>query len=572
MGIMGLAGQDQQGNFSKEQRKLAVDEIKRAIEFASDTAGGGSVVVHSGEFQRPISEEEWAKEGDKHIFKQYEDEPEKAVIRVVDQRTGQVMDTVRKNRKVSRPKWNRAEEEYDHTITKDNKDLKQFAGDTLTVKQGQYIDYEGNPLAMKNRVPEYDYDEGKFQVEYYTFDKFEDEAKERNEHIAKQKGLTVEQLKMKYPDEYVLPEEAFIHATLETNAANSRGWAYYYGAGFEKYAIEAQKARESLKFYEKLEKELPKDELFKIMTKDPIIQRMGDLVPDEMRLPSEILKFAIKESEHHMQQAKEASTSQWQQAADADETKRNIVSARKYALNESINSYAESGMHALYQTRDKKNPLFISIENIFPESYGAHPKELRALVDRSRNKMAETLQKQHHVNPEEARKLSREHIKATLDTGHLNTWRKYWQGDDQSFKKWLVTEVDKLAKDKIIGNVHLADNMGYQDDHLAPGQGTTPIREILTVLKKHGYNKALTVEPGADASTDLGDFWGLMKTWRHIGAPVYGIGSGASGARPPQKWGDIQHSYFGQNKPPHYIFGAYSPSEDWTLWSEVPFE
>jgi len=30
MGIMGLAGMDQQGNFSKEQRKLGVDEIKKS--------------------------------------------------------------------------------------------------------------------------------------------------------------------------------------------------------------------------------------------------------------------------------------------------------------------------------------------------------------------------------------------------------------------------------------------------------------------------------------------------------------------------------------------------------------
>ncbi|MDP7140814.1 MAG: hypothetical protein QF506_00470, partial [Candidatus Woesearchaeota archaeon] len=43
--VGGLAGQDQQGNFSEEQRKFAIDEIKRAVEFAADTAKGGSVVV-----------------------------------------------------------------------------------------------------------------------------------------------------------------------------------------------------------------------------------------------------------------------------------------------------------------------------------------------------------------------------------------------------------------------------------------------------------------------------------------------------------------------------------------------
>jgi len=113
-GIMGLAGMDQQGNFSKEQRKIAVDEIKRAIEFAADTAQGGSIVVHTGEFQRPISEETWAQDPNApggQRFKQYEEEPEKAIIRVVDDRTGQVMTQVRKNQKVARAIWNKYEED-----------------------------------------------------------------------------------------------------------------------------------------------------------------------------------------------------------------------------------------------------------------------------------------------------------------------------------------------------------------------------------------------------------------------------------------------------------------------------
>ena len=92
----------------------------------------------------------------------------------------------------------------------------------------------------------------------------------------------------------------------------------------------------------------------------------------------------------------------------------------------------------------------------------------------------------------------------------------------------------------------------------------------MDVLKKRGYDKAITVEPGADASTDLSDFHGLMKTWRYLGSPIYGVGFGAP--RAPQTWSGVQYSYFGQAYPPNYIFGAYAPSNDWTLWSQVPFE
>ena len=182
------------------------------------------------------------------------------------------------------------------------------------------------------------------------------------------------------------------------------------------------------------------------------------------------------------------------------------------------------------------------------------------------------------ISKDEAEKLAERHIKATIDTGHINLWRKYWQDDprmtreqnDEAFKHWAIKSIESLAKENMIGNVHLADNYGYHDDHLAPGQGNSPVKEIIATIKKYGYDKAITVEPGADASTDLSDFHGLMKTWKFFGSPVYGMGFRGTGV--PQTWSDVQYSFFGQNKPPYYIFGAYAPSNDWTLWSAVPLE
>src|SRR3989338_1516469 len=58
-GIQGLAGMDQQGNFSKSSKNFSIQEIRRAIEFAGDVAHGGPVVVHIGEFQRPIMGADW---------------------------------------------------------------------------------------------------------------------------------------------------------------------------------------------------------------------------------------------------------------------------------------------------------------------------------------------------------------------------------------------------------------------------------------------------------------------------------------------------------------------------------
>ena len=119
----------------------------------------------------------------------------------------------------------------------------------------------------------------------------------------------------------------------------------------------------------------------------------------------------------------------------------------------------------------------------------------------------------------------------------------------------------------------MVDNFGYQDEHLSPGQGNTPVKKMVEILKKHGYEGALTIEPGADATVDLSDFHGLMKTWRLFGSPVYGAhGAVARTDTPRKNWSDIQYSYFGQTASPYYIFGSYAPSQDWTLWTQTPME
>jgi hypothetical protein len=309
---------------------------------------------------------------------------------------------------------------------------------------------------------------------------------------------------------------------------------------------------------------------------------LGGLIPPDMKLTSEIVGDKIKEAERGIEQSREASASQESQAREAMETMEHAVSARKYALERSYNSYAEAGMYAFEKTRQKhlEKPLVVTMENIFPESYGGHPDELMSLIRGSREKMADMLHKKG-VAEDEAKKLAETHLKATLDTGHLNMWRKYWQDDpqksidknDADFKSWMLKKVEEMAKGGFIGNVHLVDNYGYQDEHLTPGEGNAPVKEIVGILKKHGYKDALTVEPGADATVDLSDFHGLMKTWKLFGSPVYGAhGPVGRTDAPKQSWSNIQYSYFGQMHAPYYIFGSYAPSQDWTMWTQVPLE
>ncbi len=617
-GIYGLAGftGDNPYNvwFQREQRKQAVDEIKRAIEFARDTAGGGSVVVHTGEVDRPLTEQPWNYGPDgKPLFKGYEEEAETTRMRVVDERSGQVHQ-VRKNQRVARPKWLTAGL-HEQGGNRQGVDIN---GNPTYIGKDDYVDYMGRKIPEdswfdpeKGRVPVYNKDSGRFENELYSWNEIEQETQRRNDWLAKQKGLTIDQLS---PEEKFTPEEIYLRSTMETNEGHSRGWALSYAQHTADELKQLSGLRKAMEYYKRIESQVPEDEAWRIMKNDPIFrtQALNELIPAKPRKPTEILSEAIRATERGLEFSRQASASQQLQAEDSAETQRYLVSADKYAVREATKSYAEAAIHAMDCTKNPKNPLVITMENIFPERYGGHPEELRHLIYKSRDEMVRRLSSRtiedpagrrytkeeaeqlgnpnlfgkirqidnpyyRGMNPEEAREKAETHIKATLDTGHLNTWRKFWQDDnnkspqenDQAFQKWMLGQVEQLAKEKLIGNVHLTDNFGYQDDHLAPGQGSTPNKEIVRILQKHGYNKAWTVEPGADASTDQSDFHGLMKTWRHFGSSIYGSGM-RIGA--PQTWTDVHYSYFGQGQPPYYVFGSYSPSNEWTLWSAMPME
>jgi sugar phosphate isomerase/epimerase len=590
--VMGLAGMDQQGNFSRAAKQMGVDEIKRAIEFAADVARGGNVTIHTGEFQRPISTAPWNTKGkwtDK--FKRYGKEEEEAPLTVIDDRTGHVMIRTLRNKKVPRPIWNTAEpgEEY---IDFDNK--RKIAKKDEIV----YIDYEGKRVPRAERVPKFDKEHGEFLTKMYSWEDFERDAEEMTREARKfwrenknnpEKWKDSPWARFQHATSEneieIRPEEAYAIATLETNAAQARGWAYHYQEGFEKDLERIAKLRKAREIYKKIEDAATTEEekfLLRQQIEDP---ELRGLIPPDTKMPLELIDERIRDIDRRMKQRQEGASGQWAQVKENEEMMRHAQSSESYALKESYDAYAQAGISAMERSNqlekkgELKQPIFVAMEHIFPESYGGHPDELIDLVEGSRKRMAELLMQQKGYNEEQARKEAEEHIKGHLDTGHLNIWRKYWQGDpkktpeenDKEFTAWMLEKIEEMAKKNIIGSVHLNDNWGYNDEHLSPGEGNAHVKEMVEILKKHGFKGPLVVEPGADATTDLSDFHGLMKTWRLFGSSIYGVGIGRPPAR-SRKWGDVQYGYFGRMESPYFVFGPYSPSEDWTLWSGVPLE
>ena len=614
--VMGMTGADQQGNFALTRARMAQKEVERAIDFAADVAGGGAVVVHTGEFERPLTEvhvtdretgreHNWSRdETGRLMFKKRITEDADAQFTLVDDRTGQAFTTAQKDRLVAYPVWNRAKEDYQG---------EDQNGNPLRVRKGEYIDYWGRKIIdpmdpERGRVPEYDPQTKRFKTTYLSYDNFKEHAEEYNEWFRWKNN--------REPSFYQKRSqtEAYLNATMETNAGHSRGWALQYGQEADTMIEGIRKLREMEKFYRELDKNIPEKDKWKIMMRDAEFANLskGILAPEEKH-PLDIVKERIHDMEKRLEFARQASTSQEQQAKDIVESAAHIVEPTKYIEQQAIRGYAESAIHAMEKSKDPNNPIFIAMENLFPERFGGHPQELKWLIQTARKKMVDLLTEPTYImsdsphegsligqnedgtlyakktaNPwyrpglsqEEAEKLAETHIKATVDPGHANLWRKFyqrkpgqtWEQAEKDFEVWLVDQIEDLAKHKMIGNFHLADNLGYHDEHLAPGQGNVPYDEIIKVLKRHGYDKAYTVEPGADASTDISDFHGLMKTWRHFGSSIYDMGGSMSAGMPRQTWADVHYSYFGQNKPPYYIFGGYAPSNDWTLWTAVPLE
>jgi sugar phosphate isomerase/epimerase len=75
-------------------------------------------------------------------------------------------------------------------------------------------------------------------------------------------------------------------------------------------------------------------------------------------------------------------------------------------------------------------------------------------------------------------------LRMTLDTGHANI-------DDRRGRrlKGLATRFGRR-----IGHLHISDNRGKMDDHLAVGQGTVRFADLVRHLKSAGYDEAVTLE------------------------------------------------------------------------------
>ena len=566
--IGNVSGRTQEG-YNEQARLQTIDEIGKSVDFAADVGMGGSIVVHTGEFDRSIDEAKWNNEAGVS-FGDFEGSEEHGMVSWVDAKTGQVQIIPRTHRFVYVPR-----DESGHVIL----------DETGKIPQAEIERYSYNDLVkMYNDEPE------KFNQRFNNYDRyFGEEGKFLN---ANSEG-----------ENKPLKALFGLHIGQQLADAQSRKAMYVEGLMSAKESL--KKIDKAMEFYEKLSPEERQQR--NIMQGVGMRYGVSELIPPDAKDPLEALKEARKEAEWNVTSYEDYSISGTLTEKDLLEKAINFRTHKDYALEKSMDSLARLGLRAMEKSNDpnfKKmatRDIYVAPENIFPSmGYGSHPDELIEMVEKSRERMVDLLTKKEievinpddgkvvrKINPhymgiskEQAAKEAEEHIKATLDFQHLGMWRQHMQrknGEslqemEQRFQKWYNEQIDKLVKvnkeKNILGNLHVVDGMGSVHTHLPTGEGNNPIKGALLKLIDSGY-KGVMNSDAHEYNTMFGPGEQLHRTWTNLGSPIYSVNAPRTRRN---TWDQVQNSYFGQTNIPPYSFGSYVPSNDWTLWSQVPLE
>ncbi|MBI5871482.1 sugar phosphate isomerase/epimerase [archaeon] len=552
LAVAGLAGFDpEHGRFSDSAKREAIKEIERTIDFAADAASGGAVVVHTHEFQRPVSAVEEGRFAEAKI--------EKEEMAVLAEKDTQKLVGVSRGKTIVLPKL----EGLEASAWKPEKERERTEKLNIIEKYiGGGSELAKIPVKSKEGKP----DEVEF-VEIQWADVKEAVNKWNEKHLdEKEKDADKEFFLMEH------------RAELE----RARPFAKHYFQGYEGNRKMAEECEKDMKFWAELEKKTPKENM-DILKADFLSQIKAKEMPIALRKdekPSEALVRAKEEFERRAQAEKEGWVGYFKQIEEINRMQDRITPIKEVGVNRSAESYAEAAMYAYRVEKEKEKkgqkldrPIFIAPENVFPEGgYGSHPDELKELIKRSREDMAKKLVEREKISKGEAERIAKEHIKATFDIGHAYTWKRFFpekpeeslEEHDKRFKDWLMGKVKELAKEEIIGHVHLSDNFGYHDEHLAPGVGSAPIEEFVQELKKQGFKQPMIVEWGAQ--TDQEAYGAMLGAWARIASsPVYRVDSIR------QSWSDIEHGYFGRTSSPKFMTYSVPPLREQKDWQAFTY-
>lgn len=601
--IPNLSGFNNSDSFDEKLRESELNEIKKAIRFAADIAGernvpdsGIPIVVHTGEFPRTISEVESQRDEKGNLifdkdnqrvkrgpFVSYNDEDKEIPLYLVDEESGKIIGSLKSNQKIPMPKWKRASETktyYDERLNK-----------TITLNKDDFVDIYGRlALSPDDRIVEKN-PNGDIAIELKNLYESEEDKQEYLNWLKKVTSLkeqaededTRKKIETSEHEYNILknqPREMFFfRESLLSNKRKSQGLAKYHSQGTEKIQERLTKIEKAIRYFSEIKDKVGEEEFKRYFSKYAKTEGFEDILPGDKKDVLESLKEARDELKRQYDYSIETATGYSQEASQVDSNLDKIKPLKEFAEKKTIQTLAEAGLEAYKETVNNKlkKPIFIAPENVFPEmGYGSHPDELIDIIKKSRKKLAEELAEEYNMDKKEAEKIANDHIKATLDTQHLSMWYRYFNPENKTFKNeeekmkafedWYLKQIEKLAKENVLGHVHLVDSFGRAHVHLPAGQGNAPVKKAIEILKKNNVNFDIISEGYSEGPKRQ-----LIKVWEKFDIPTSIFTSG--GYKGPRSWTDIDNSYLDKKGSPNYIFGDYSSNkEEWKFWSELPLE
>jgi sugar phosphate isomerase/epimerase len=529
-GFQGLSGFDpRSGRFDDEAIQQNIKEIDKAIDFAAHASTGGAVVFHTGEWQRPLMEagltDKEKREGKRQgLFQEYETEPKKAPIYLADAETGRIAG-IQRDMKFYFP-----DEEYDPKTK----------------------------LSYVKKNPD-----GTPKVNEYNFEG----ALKHLKKIHKDDGTLLNKNGMMKTDGEIL-----LYGLYEQQLKGARGDTMRFFSDVEHQKDALKKIVEAKEFVKRYWDATPENERWKLMERvNPLgDSALGKYVRADSKNPLELLEEQERRMKSQVEGYQSTAISQQERYEQILKETQRMKPIEEVGIERTAKAIANVGIKAMRATdknrKDLDEPIYVAPEGYMPQFYGSHPDEIRTIVQKSRSAMAQQLVKEGY-SESSAREKAKTHIRATVDTGHLNMWRQHFMAKEgespeqreDRFKTWYLSTTKKLAEDGVIGQIHLSDNWGYDDEHLTAGQGNAPIKDFVKNMEKSGIKTYIAERGSFNAQTILPD------TLRELGSPVYALGRRIN-------FSNVRHGHFGYNAPANYIVGAYAPSNEWRLWSEVPLE
>ncbi len=218
----------------------------------------------------------------------------------------------------------------------------------------------------------------------------------------------------------------------------------------------------------------------------------------------------------------------------------------KFAMGKASQTFGNLTMKS-YDKFGGNAPVIV-IENMFQGMAFSRAEDMKKLVEMSRKNFVKQLISEKGMDEKKAKGIADKHLGVTWDVGHVNIMKK------KGFTDKDVIEQTKLIA-PMVKHVHLTDNFGYADTHLAPGMGNVPIKGILEELEKTGrFDEMRKI-------TEAGAFVQHFKKSPHP-LTMAAFGSSIYGMKSAPYWNqvmDIQGSYFGG-------YGTVNPSQHHSMY------